>query len=402
MKHTLYSIHLFLFLSVLGASCSEADTNIRANESSSENSPKKAASASEDETSQTSETVGDEALVLPYQTTGMYLSGECKWSRRGGFDKNAVKCRFENDEGIKLEPKASDVLVKYKGNKIDAEIEVLAAEDYWSIISKFSKKYMSDITVELVSKDGKNSSFEAGVFQFTGGVHSVRKTPKSFQLSDVFSGIAGGANPITGVMATLGGNQEIEMRSFEPEVLCNANGDNKMITDEMLGDPAFASLEKEHSRYYWDPIKLYETAMNKAGIGNLSSVLKNQLEEFTKSSCEGVVDALGNIDYTGYNCNKNPEVQLDKPIESSGEYCLHTLRKLEQNEKRNESYCNTVVFERKNAPASENSYYVMGLGNQRINDIASQVPANNKHEALTMYMESFEKCPDFTIENYSY
>lgn len=349
----------------------------------------------------------NDSLVLPQQTTGSFLTMNCKWKQRYEFAESKIACRFEGENGIKSYSDKLSVSAFDGNSDITTKTELMPVNDFWNSITTIPGKYTSgvDIAYFLSGKEKGRQSVDMLLLK-NKGIKSVRQVDKIVELDkavlDVGAAQGGNANgassvldAFTGVLGGNGGFQAQIPRIFSPETLCAQNGDNLMITDELEAKyPTLEVKDPDHTKYYWDPYKYYKAGLRSAGIPakSLDGVLGNLPEQ----ACEGIRNDVGDTEFIGSRCNQTPETQLAQPILNSKGFCLKSYDYFKVNINKNVNYCDVAVFEKPSDDGLLKQHqYIMAFGNDRLAEIISDLKANSKKEAVKMYLDSFIKCSGY-------
>ena len=124
----------------------------------------------------------DDSLVLPYQTTGSFLTMNCKWKQREGFESNIILCRTQDKDGNKV---ATSAELK----AMFGERDVTASKKYSLLLIIGTlrlrlEKYISNVDIALFN-DGiqvQRQSVEMMLLS-NQGIQSVRKINRWLDLN---------------------------------------------------------------------------------------------------------------------------------------------------------------------------------------------------------------------------
>ena len=125
----------------------------------------------------------DDSLVLPYQTTGSFLTMNCKWKQREGFESNIILCRTQDKDGNKVATSA-ELKAMFGERDVTASKTVLPASNYWNVEITVGEEYISNVDIALFN-DGiqvQRQSVEMMLLS-NQGIQSVRKINRWLDLN---------------------------------------------------------------------------------------------------------------------------------------------------------------------------------------------------------------------------
>ena len=354
----------------------------------------------------------DDSLVLPYQTTGSFLTMNCKWKQREGFESNKILCRTQDKDGNKVATSA-ELKAMFGERDVTAGKTELPASNYWNVEITVGEEYISNVDIALYN-DGiqvQRQSVEMMLLS-NQGIQSVRKINRWLDLnqSDLervgvpseIRTLVRFASPASSfftdnVKPSPDGGVSIRLKeqNVYPETLCEFDGRNFMITPEVLEMNPWLKLDDTNKAlYYWDPGNFYKAMLNDLRLPDFLRPFVEPIAEYvTDALCE--YSASSEFGVSDNRCEIRREDYLPRPLVNSAGYCLKTLAYYEQNLTANKRYCDVGVFEKQ---GDDDYFYMMGMGTDRLKKINSDLGANSIEEAVAMYLNSFDKCEDFEIQ----
>lgn len=365
-----------------------------------------------------SESVGDESLVLPYQTTGMFLTGDCRWARNGGFEFNVIRCRLETEDGSKFTKQNIETFVFHNNVKIDAATIFLPDSRYWSTETTLAASVQDG--VEFVFKGDEIEPLTVAVTQIIPdlagkGFKTLRKVGpdlpvdrsllreigfidllEQFKLP-VGTGMMG---PDSAAVFEEVADENVTVDLFAPPVdlsqfLCGSDGQNVMLPSSPANDSFADRVDWDYSQFYRDGI----TGTSYSFVNFFSGYESQLLPAFDDamithkelSECK-TEDANGNPLVPAPGCERTKETHVDL---KSG-YCLSRY----QSESVPAHHfpgqtCDVAVFQ--SLTMGDDSNYLMGIGKERLDNmkVSANLTGLPIKEALKMALESYPKCADF-------
>lgn len=356
----------------------------------------------------------DDSLVLPYQTTGSFLTMDCRWLQKEGYTTNVVGCRLENKDGEKLGGENID-LRAFQGDKlIDSKISNPDSGSYWSRIVTLGEEYSAGIDIGYFQQgvEVTRESVER-LLLFNKGIRSVRVVDNEIPINaSVLDGLGLGRDDLdpairfavsAGSQTLLGGDIlskegvviKMKKSAVWSETYCTSDGRNRIApTNDFDNYPHFYNRDPSLTTYYYDPRKIFtkyipSALRNFPGVG---SYFENLIDGLVDWGCSELTTSPdGTKNYLATKCYNKPERILSEPILHRNGFCLQDFKSKDE-----VGRCGVAVFEN---PSEGTDQYFMAFGKERVDEITSDLSSLNIDDAVDAYLRSFEKCESWETKD---
>lgn len=157
-----------------------------------------AATQANDEDLQDAEFIDYPPPVLPYQTTGIYLTSTCEWNSKSSTGENKIRCRLEQNN-VKY-GKQVFVSTSQNGTRLTSQVYKMPQNDYWSYTILISESVSGTVKVNFYAPEIR--SFSVNVTQVVPQTIGGSSGSSSSGSSNTGSGSTGSSN--SGSVATPG------------------------------------------------------------------------------------------------------------------------------------------------------------------------------------------------------